>query len=369
VVAAATTGATFGVEEEFHLVDTETLALTGDHVLAAAAMSGSAGGRVHAEIATSQLETATGICSSLEELRAELRRARAEAAGAAGRAGLGLLAASTHPFGSWRDQEMTRCARYDALVERYAVLPFQQDICGCHVHVGVADLETAVAVMDRARPYLPVLLALTGSSPFHDGIDTGYDSYRTQWFARWPITGTPDRLGSADRFRAVVAGMAAAGAIADASNLYWDVRPSMRYPTVEFRVADVCTDIDDAVLHAGLVRSLVRVLAGRAARDEPCPDPPSELLRVARWRAARHGVGGQLFDPLACTLIDARLAVRRLFAELEEDLRAHDEWDELVGLAQQVLQRGTSATVQRRTLVRTGDPRAVAAALMRASAP
>src|SRR5215210_8713467 len=108
------------------------------------------------------------------------------------------------------------------MVDRWAGLAMQQDICGCHVHVGVPDLDTAVAVMDRARPYLPVLLAMTGSSPFHDGVDTGYESYRTLWWGRFPHAGSPERLGSAAAYRAVVAGLVASGVVADGSQLYWD---------------------------------------------------------------------------------------------------------------------------------------------------
>jgi carboxylate-amine ligase len=233
------------------------------------------------------------------------------------------------------------------------------------VHVGVPDLETAVAVMDRARPYLPLLLAMTGSSPFHDGVDTGYESYRTLWWSRWPNTGPPEYFGDAQEFAEVVAGLAASGVVADRSHLYWDVRPSYHLPTLEFRLADVCTDVDDAVLHAALVRSLVRVLAGRAARAEPCPRPRAELLRAARWRAARHGIGEQLFDPLLGTLVEARLAVRRLLAELEDDLRDHDEWNDVSELVQRLFSRGTSAARQRRTWLRTGDRRAVAARIVR----
>jgi carboxylate-amine ligase len=360
----AVPGTTFGVEEEFHLVDPETFALAPSPELSASAMLGQAGPHLHAEITTTQLETATGICGTLDDLRAELACTRAEAAAAAAASGRALLAASTHPFGSWRDQEVTAAPRYEAMVVRWGVLAQQQDIAGCHVHVGVPDLETAVAVMDRARPYLPLLLALTGSSPFHDGLDTGYDSYRTQWWSRWPISGPPELFGSAERFTEVVDGLVATGVIADRSHLYWDVRPSYHLPTLEFRIGDVCTSVDDAVLHAALIRSLVRVLAARAARDEPCPDPRPELLRAARWRAARHGISGELFDPVLGRLVDARLAVRRLLAELEEDLRAAGEWDEVADLVQGLLFRGTSATRQRRTWLRTGDPRAVAAAVV-----
>ncbi|MCV2488359.1 glutamate--cysteine ligase [Geodermatophilus sp. YIM 151500] len=361
-------GATVGVEEEFHLVDPGTFALASRPELAAAAARGEAGGRVHAEIATTQLETVTRVCTTLADVREELRAARAEAAVAAARAGAVLLAASTHPFSTWREQRITAAPRYEAMVERWAGLVLQQDICGCHVHVGVPDLDTAVAVMDRARPYLPVLLAMTGSSPFHDGVDTGYASYRTVWWSRWPMTGIPEHFGSADRYREVVDGMVAAGVIADASNLYWDVRPSSHLPTLEFRLADVCTDLDAAVLHAALCRSLVRVLAERARRDLPCPQPRPELLRAARWRAARSGLDGQLFDPLLGALVDARVAVRRLLAELEPDLRAHDEYAEVVDLVRLLMVRGTSAARQRRTWQRTGDARAVAEQLVRQAA-
>jgi YbdK family carboxylate-amine ligase len=358
-------GTTVGVEEEFHLVDPDTLALTPSPELSAAALLGDAGGHLHAEITTTQLETTTGVCTSLAGLRAELAATRAEAATAAAAAGRRLLAASTHPFSSWRDQELTESPRYREMVQRWAVLALQQDICGCHVHVGVPDLETAVAVMDRARPYLPLLLAMTGSSPFHDGVDTGYDSYRTQWWTRWPNAGAPEFLGSAERFTEVVAGLVASGVIADSSHLYWDVRPSSHLPTLEFRIADVCTRVDDAVLHAALIRSLVRVLAGRAESGQLCPDPRPELLRAARWRAARYGLSGQLFDPVLGSLVDARLAIRRLLTELEEDLHAHGEWPEVADLVHGLLARGTSAARQRSIWLRTGDLRAVAAAVVR----
>ena len=359
-------GATFGVEEEFHLVDPDSYRLTRSPALAAAVLRRESGRHLHAEITTTQLEAVTGINSSLAGLRAELMTTRAEAAGAAARAGVRILAASTHPFDSWQQQDITPAPRYEAMVDRWAGLALQQDICGCHVHVGVPDLETAVAVMDRVRPYLAVLLAMTGSSPFHDGVDTGHDSYRTMWWSRWPTAGSPEYLGGARRFQEVVGSLVTSGVIADSSHLYWDVRPSSHLPTLEFRLADVCTEVDDVVLHAALARSLVRVLAARAERGDPCPRLRPELLRAARWRAARHGLDGQLFDPLRCELAPARVAVRRLLAELEEDLRDHAEWAVVVELVERLFERGTSASRQRRTWLRTGDWREVAARIVRA---
>jgi carboxylate-amine ligase len=353
-------GETLGVEEEFHLVDPVTLALAPSPALAEAALRGEFGTRIHAEITTTQLETTTGVCRTLADVRAEITAARRQAVAAAESAGVAILPASTHPFGTWQQQQITHDPRYEAMVERWAALALQQDICGCHVHVGVPDLETAVAVMDRARPYLPVLLAMTGSSPFHGGVDTGYESYRTVLWSRWPVTGIPEHFGSAQSYGAVVEGMVVSGVVADASNLYWDVRPSWHLPTLEFRLADVCTDVDAAVLHAALVRSLVRVLTGRAQRGEECPQPRAELLRAARWRAARQGLSGELFDPVRGSLVAARQAVYRLVAELEDDLRTHGEWDEVCGLVEQLFARGTSAARQRWAWLQSGDTHAVA---------
>jgi YbdK family carboxylate-amine ligase len=364
----AVVGRTLGVEEEFHLVDPDTMEMTPGPRASAAALAGDAGERVHPEIATTQLEIATGICTSLEQVRAELVAARREAAAAAERDGLLLLPASTHPWNSWHTMPVTPGERYEAMVDRWAGLARQQDICGCHVHVGIPDLDTAVAVLDRTRPYVPVLLAMTCSSPFHDGVDTGYESWRTLWWTRFPHAGAPEPLGDADGYRRVLAGLVASGVVADGSHLYWDVRPSARLPTIEFRLADVCTTLDDTVLHAALVRSLVRVLAARAQRGEPVPELRPELLRAARWRAARSGLTGPLFDPLRGELVDPREAVGALLAELEEDLTEAGEWDEVTARVQDLLGRGTSAARQRSTWLRTGDRRAVAEWVVREGA-
>jgi len=360
-------GSTIGVEEEYHVLDDETFALHDDDALVEAAAAGDFGSRVHAEIATTQLEIATAVCSSLDELRGELAASRREAAAAAASVGGVIMAASTHPFASWRDQRLTCRPRYLAMLERWGVLALQQVICGCHVHVHVPDLDTAVAVMDHARPYLPVLLAMTGSSPFHEGVDTGYESYRTQWFARWPVAGPAEALGDKATYLSLVEGMKVAGVIDDAGHLYWDVRPSLRYPTLEFRVADVCTDIDDAVLHAALVRSLCRVLAERVRRAEPPVSVRSELLRAARWRAARYGVREGLLDIREGRLVGAAVAVHRLLAELRDDLEDSGEWDEVEQLALRLMARGTSAKHQRTWLHDGLSQRQIAHRLARAT--
>ena len=358
-------GLTFGVEEEYHVVDAETFAVRDDSGLIAAVLAGRFGPDLHAEISTTQIETTTGVCTSLGQVRSELVQRRQLATRAAGSVGATVLAASTHPCASWEQQRLTSSPHYIALLERWRLLALQQVICGCHVHVGIPDLDTAVAVMDRVRPYLPLVLALTCSSPFHEGRDTGHDSYRTLWWGRWPISGSTEPLGSGAAYLDVVDGLRAAGAVDGSSGLYWDVRPSAKYPTLEYRVADVCTSVDDAVLHAAIVSSLTRVLASRAIAGDPVPEVRPELLRAARWRAARDGMSGQLLDPVRRKLVDARMALSLLLAELRDDLEDRAEWNEVSGLAERALDRGTSAVRQRHQMLRTGDLLEVAALVVR----
>lgn len=362
--ASPDVAATLGVEEEYHVVDPETYELRDEPILGAGALAGRLDPRLHPEVATTQLEAVTPVCHTLADIRAELVANRRAAAEAAASVGATILVASTHPTGSWTDQRLTARPRYIELYERWGLLALQHGICGCHVHVAVPDLGTAVAVMDRARPYLPVILALTGSSPFHEGVDTGYESYRTQWSSRWAITGPTEPFGDAATYEAVVEGLRRAGAVRDSSNLYWDVRPSAQHPTIEFRVADVCTSIDDAVLVGALLRALTATLAHVDRLAEPAPEVRPELLRAARWRAARDGITGELFDPVRIELVEATAAVERLMAELEPELEARGELHEVADLTAQLLARGTSATRQRAVLHRTADEREVAAFLV-----
>jgi carboxylate-amine ligase len=356
------TATTLGVEEEFHLVDPVTGALVASPAVADAAVLGQAGEHVQPEISQTQLETATGVLTTLDGVRTALLQTRTEAVAAAQTAGLTVLAASTHPSALLAELVLTDAPRYRVMVQRWAGLATGQDICGTHVHVGVDDLDTAVRVMDRARPHLPLLMAMTGSSPFHAGADTGYSSWRTVWWSRWPVSGPPEPMGDAAGYRAVVAALVGTGMVPDGSQLYWDLRPSTHVPTVEFRMGDVCTDLDDVVLHAALCRSLVSVLA----RDEtPAPAIRPEVLRAARWKAARAGLSGELVDPVTGQLIPAADAVRGLVGLLAEDLDSRGELAEVRALTAQLLARGTAAVRQRQVLARTGDPGAVVRDLLR----
>ncbi len=344
---------TVGVEEEYHIVDAETMALRS--VSNVVDMAEKQMDDASAEISTSQLEVATPVCSTLEEIRCELVRLRCQAGEVAARHDCRILAMATHPFSSWRDQELSPGPRYVALFERWGILALQQVITGCHVHVAVDEPEVVIGVLDRVRPWLPVLTALAASSPFWEGQDTGYASYRTVWFDRWPVAGAPATLGSRHAYDELVATLVACGAIDDASHLYWDVRPSVRYPTLEFRVADACPSVEDAVLYAGLARSLTRTLAAEVLSGSPPPVVRPEVLRTARWRAARHGLSADLVHPDRWALRPAVEVVGAMLAMLRPDLEEHAEWEEVSGRVEEVLERGTAAARYRHLLERTSD--------------
>lgn len=354
----STAGETFGVEEEFHLVDPATGVLASRPDVADDEY-------VEGELQASQLEIATRVCHTLTELRAELVTARRAAVTAAASSGAAILAAATHPFASWHDLRRVAIPRYNALADRFGALADRQNICGLHVHVSVPDLPTALAVMNRARPYVPVLAALTSSSPFHEGADTGYASFRTMWWSIWPTSGMPPLLPSVAAYERVIADMTAGGLIDDATTVYWDIRPSIRYPTLEFRAADVCPDIDSAVLHAGLLRSLVRTLTHRP--EQEFPGPSDSAILAARWRAARYGIRNDLCDPRCGAIAPAALVIRRVVAELEPDLREHGEFDEIDELVTRVLNRGTSADRQRAQFAGGHDLREVVRSLVDAT--
>jgi carboxylate-amine ligase len=352
-------GVTIGIEEEYHLVDPETAALMPLPALAACISHGRADPHLRTEMLTSQLESVTEVCTSLGQLRSSLWTARRAAAAAAAPYGAAVLATSSHPFATRREIKIASHRRYERLLDRFGALPREFNLCGCHVHVSVPDLDTATAILSRARAYLPLFVALTGSSPFYDGADTAYTSYRTAMLALWPQGGTPPRMDAGQDYLGLVDDLQEVGLIDDASAVLWELRPSTRYPTLEWRIADVCPDADDAVLLAALIRSLTRTLAGRADAAPPT-GPPDALLLAARWRAARYGLDGDLWSFERHALVPAEHAVRELIAELRDDLEQHDEYDEVTALVEQLLARGPSAVRQRAVCEQAGNLRDVA---------
>jgi carboxylate-amine ligase len=260
-------------------------------------------------------------------------------------------------------QEISPGDRYLAIERHYGEIAHQALMCALHVHVEVADPDEGVAVIDRMRPWIPVLVALSTNSPFWHGVDTGYASWRSRVWNMWPTSGPAELFGNADGYRAAVEGMVSRGAALDAALVNLDVRLSHRYPTVEFRVADVCTDLDDAMVIAALARALVTHYAARSQAGSPPEAWRVDQLRAAAWRAARFGLADMLVSPASGELLPAADVVRQLVALVAAPLEAAGD-TELVTLGLATLfSRGTGAARQRHVLAAGGDLAAVVADL------
>ena len=349
-----TAGFTMGVEEEFLVVDGGTGAVRPDGRTLLPAARDRLGDDVQAELHPSQLETNTPVAATLDDVRRSLVHLRSELAAAVATSGCRLAATGTHPFSAWtEDPEVS--PEYEILEREYQQLAREQLICGLHVHVGVEDPELAIAIANRVGPWLAPIVALAANSPFWSGRDTGYASFRTELWRRWPMAGIPAPFADRAEYEAVVEALFRTGSIDDHARIYWDVRPSAKFPTVEFRVADVGLTVDDSVMVAGLVRAL----AVTAASDDGAPNVRPELLRAATWRAARYGISGDLVDVVAETALPARALIDRFLERLRPALVDTGDWDEVSGLVRRVLVDGTGADRQRRVWAATGNPAAV----------
>ena len=345
---------TVGVEEEFHVIDPQTRALANDAEPILARLSDVGDNRFEAEIKQSMVETATAVCTTLAEVRDNLTILRSHLVRAAGEVGRGVIASGTAPMGHWRDGRLTPDERYARIVDLHQQVVWEQVVCGCHVHVGFDDRELALQVLNRVRPWLATLLGLSASSPYWLNYDSGYASYRTTVWWRWPTAHVPATFADVAEYDTTVASLVDTGTVVDAGQVYWDVRLSRAHPTLEFRVADTCATVDEAVLHAGLCRALATVATQEALRGDPLPPIRPELLRAAKWRAARFGVSDALLDPLQAAAVPAAVAVERLLAHARPALEDDGDWDEISELARRVVRDGTSADRQRNQLARTG---------------
>jgi carboxylate-amine ligase len=257
------------------------------------------------------------------------------------------------------DPQPTPGERYGAMEETFGLVARDQLTCGCHVHVSVDGDEEGVAVLDRIRVWLPVLTALTANSPFWLGRDSGYASYRSQAWNRWPSSGPAEPFGDAATYHRVVADLVATRTIVDAGQVYFDARLSQSWPTVEVRVADVALRVEDAVTAAGLVRGLVETAAGEWRAGRAAPAVRSELLRVAAWRAGRSGVSGELVHPRTGRPAPAADVVAALLDHVTPALEASGDRGRVADGVAAVLARGTGADLQRRVHRDTGDLAAV----------
>jgi carboxylate-amine ligase len=359
-------GYTLGVEEEYQVVEAGSRALDprGKQVLERARQA--LGERVVPELRAAQLEVVTPVCSTLAEVRTELLRLRSGVIAAADEEGCRIVAASTHPFSSWQEQPLTPDERYQRLAESYQQLALEQLAFGFHVHVGLDDREAALRTMNHLRVWLAPLLALSANSPFWLGEDTGYASYRTQVWGRLPAAGPPAPFASLDEHDALIESLVQTGGVLDAASVYWDVRLPQKLDTVEIRVADVPSRVDEAVMLAGLSRALVRVCHER--RGEPYPDVRPELLRVSHWRASRYGLEGELVDAEARRAVPAREMMEKMLAFARPALEEHGDYEEVSSLVYETLEGGNGASRQRRAYEQKGRLEDVVDALIEETA-
>ncbi|MFD7658690.1 glutamate--cysteine ligase [Actinosynnema sp. NPDC059797] len=335
---------TIGVEEEFLLVDPATRrpAARAEEVLARVAPHElPAGAKVHRELVGTQVEFASGVCADLRELGEQLVSGRRALDRAARAEGLRLVATGTPPLADPAPQ-LSRGERFTAIEDAYRGQVSDYQCCGCHVHVGVPDRDTAVHVVNHLRPWLPTLLALGGNSPFLAGRDTGYASWRMLEQAKFPGSGVTPYFKTAAEHDAAVDRLVDCGVLVDPAQTFWLARPSPRYPTVEVRVADTAATAAHAVLQAGLTGALVRTALASGA---PPPELDDQVLAAAVWSAARHGLGGPGVDPVAGRRVPALELVDALVAHVSDELG--DDRDVVLPLLREVRDGGTGARRQR----------------------
>jgi carboxylate-amine ligase len=308
----------------------------------------SLGDEVQHEFKASQIEMATPVCKSLDEVEREVRRARLQLAKAARESGARLMAAGTHPFSRTALQPVTPTQRYRDIARTYRELTNEFEIFGCHVHVGVEDPELAISIIDRTRSQLVPLIALAANSPYWEGRDTGYASYRTEVWSRWPLSGVPGPFETRGAYEQLVRDLMASGGLDDETKIYWDIRPSARFPTIEFRAMDVCATIEEAVAMSGLIRALVETSAVRIAEGRPHEHIRNERIRIAHWLAARNGLDGELVDFTRNSLRPAHDVVQDFVEDLREALGRNGDLERVEATVTKMLREGNGAQRQRR---------------------
>lgn len=365
---------TVGVEEELFLVDpksgaarsvaTRVLRQTDDVTLDQ--NPDHLGGRLEHEVQQQMVETNTAPHADLAELASDIRQCRHRAIAAARDAGARVIASGTSPLPV--EPRLFHHPRYQRLAEVYGITAREQLTCACHVHVAVESDEEGVAALDWIRGWLPVLVALSANSPFYQGIDTSYASFRSQAMLRWPTAGPSEVFGSAQQYHATVTAMLGSGVMLDKGMVYFDARLSHHAPTVEVRVSDVCADAGDTVLIAALCRGLVETAAASWRDGIAAPPVPASMLRLASWQAGRYGLEGMLLDPLTLTPRPAADVVGDLLEHVRPGLARTGDEELVEQRIAAVLARGNGAVRQRAVFARTGQLADVVADLARVTA-
>ncbi len=334
---------TLGVEEEYLLVDKDTRALAvepPDDLMKEC--EDRLGIQVSTELLRSQIEIGTKVCKNVQEVRDELIRLRGTVKEVANKHGLEPIAASTHPFSSWQDQKATPKERYDQLTIEMQGAARRLLICGMHVHVGIEDNELRIDLMNQMSYFLPHLLALSCSSPFWEGRDTGLKSYRLTVFDALPRTGLPERFASYAEYERHVRILMDAGLIEDTTRIWWDLRPSAKFPTLETRIMDVCTRLDDTISLAALLVCTFRMLYRLRLHNQRWRIYTPMLIKENRWRAMRYSFDEGLIDLAKGQVVPFEELLDEMLSLIAEDAEALGCTDEVNDL-QHILQRGTSA--------------------------
>jgi glutamate---cysteine ligase / carboxylate-amine ligase len=348
---------TIGVEEEFQIVDPASCELR-SHVSELMAASAELGEQVKPEMHQSIIEIGTKICQNVQELDADMRRTRGELVRAAESRDLQVAAAGTHPFSSWIDQVISPGERYQNIVEEMGQLARSLLIFGMHVHVAVPDRTTMIDLMNMARYFLPHLLALSTSSPFWMGRDTGLKSFRTTVFRRFPRTGIPDHLSSWSQYEDYVELLIRLHSIDNAKKIWWDVRPHPTFGTLEFRIFDVVTRVDEAVAIAALTQAIVVKLHRLYTSNMGFRMYHRALIEENKWRAARWGVEGKLIDFGKQIEVPMGILAEELLEFVDDVL---DDLGSRVALEpiHRIVREGTGAERQLHVYKQTGDLKAV----------
>ncbi|MDX3130133.1 glutamate--cysteine ligase [Streptomyces europaeiscabiei] len=329
-----------GVEEEFHVLDAES----GRLVPGAGAVLGHlSGSEFKNELQRSAVEWNSRVHASLESLHADLAGARRRLDAAASGLGLAVVAAGTVPFARVASGDTTPDFRYRYMADEYRQVADEHLVCSAQVHVDVPDRDTAVRIMCAVSPWLPPLLALSASSPFWLGADTGYASWRTMLWQRWPTAGPVGCFAGAAEYDAAVAGLIRSGVIKDPGMIYYDMRPSQHQRTLELRICDACPRPETVVLITGLFRALVEDARGRLEESGRACAGGHEWLRPAVWRAARAGLEGDLVDPVTRLAAPAPTVLRGMLRRLRPTLEAFGDWDTARALTDEALARGSAA--------------------------
>ena len=349
---------TLGIEEEFQIVDPQSRELR-SHVsefLDEGKML--LGEQIKPEMIQSMVEVGTGICKNIQEARADITRLRSIISGLAGKTGLAIVAASTHPFSHWQDQKIYDDERYALLVQELQTVARSLLIFGLHVHVGVEDLERRIHIMNAARYFLPHVLALTTSSPFWMGHNTGLKSYRTEVFKQFPRTDIPDHFDSYANFQRYVDLLIKTQCINDGKKIWWDLRPHPVFPTLEFRICDIPTRVDDTIAIAALFQAIVAKLTKLIEKNLGFRLYRRMLIQENKWRAVRWGIDGKMIDFGKQKEVPTRDLILELLEFVDDVVDVLGSRKEIEHI-HTILERRTSAEEQLRVFEETKDLKAV----------